>query len=150
MRKALTNQRQPNKLKPNQRKHRQHHPQHGLHIQRHPKEALVRRILLPAFRVRGFKHPAPVARRAVDLVPPAQTDEPSACDVLEVVEVDGEEQDGYDEDEDEVGGEELEAEEVDEEGCCIDLLVDCSDTGDCAERYDAAWGRTYAEEEEGE
>jgi hypothetical protein len=111
-----TNQCQPNGLQ--QCKKGQHNPQHGLHIQRHPEEALVRRILLAALGVRGLKHPAPVARRAVHLVPPAQSDQAPAGNVLEVVEVDGEEQDGDDEDEDEVAGEELQAEEVDEERCC--------------------------------
>ena len=56
-----------------------------------------------------------VARRRVDFVPPAQADEAPAGDVFEVVEVGGQEQDGDDEDEDEVGGEEK-TEEVDEEG----------------------------------
>lgn len=37
---------------------------------------------------------------SVDLVPPAQSDQPTASDVLEVVEVDGEEEEGEDEDED--------------------------------------------------
>jgi len=47
-----------------------------------------------------------IAVLRVDLVPPAQADEPAARDVLEVVEVGGQQQDGDDEDEDEVGGEE--------------------------------------------
>lgn len=85
---ALTDQRQPNKLQPNQRKHRQHNPQHRLHIQRHPKEPSIRRILLPGLWIRALKHPAPVTRCAVDLVPPAQPDEAPPGDVLEVVEVD--------------------------------------------------------------
>jgi hypothetical protein len=52
----------------------------------------------------------------IDFVPPAQSNETTAGDVFEVVEVGGEEEDGEDEDEDEVVYEE-EAEEVDEEGC---------------------------------
>ena len=47
----------------------------------------------------------------VDFVPPSQTDEAAAGDVFQVVEVDGEEEEGQDEDEDEVGDEE-DAEEV--------------------------------------
>ena len=50
----------------------------------------------------------------VDFVPPAEPHETTAGDILEVVEVGGEEEDGDDEDEDEVGGEE-EAEQVDEQ-----------------------------------
>ena len=53
----------------------------------------------------------------VDLVPPAEADEAAAGNVLDVVEVDGEEQHREDEDEDEVLGEEH-AEEVGEEGAC--------------------------------
>ena len=57
-----------------------------------------------------------VARRGVDFVPPAETNQAAAGDVFEVVEVSGEEEDGDDEDEDEGGGEDEAAEEVDEEG----------------------------------
>lgn len=109
----LTDKRQPNRLQTNHRNHSKHNPQHGLGIQRKPKEALIRRIDVARLRVRALKDPAPVARRAVDFVPPAQADEAPARNVLEVVEVDCEQQDGDDEDEDEVGGEELQAEEVD-------------------------------------
>lgn len=42
------------------------------------------------------------ARRSVYFVPPAQADEASAGDVFEVVEVGGEEEEGYYEDEDAV------------------------------------------------
>lgn len=58
-----------------------------------------------------------VARCRIDLVPPAQPDQPPAGNILEVVEVAGEEEDGDDEDQDEVGGKE-EAEKVDKEGGC--------------------------------
>ena len=58
-----------------------------------------------------------VAGLGVDLVPPAQAYEAAAGDVLEVVEVGGEQQDGDDEDEDEVGCEK-DTEQVDEEGGC--------------------------------
>lgn len=57
-----------------------------------------------------------IPRRGIDLVPPAEPDEPAAGDVLEVVEVGGEDEHGDDEDEDEARGEEPEAEEVDEQG----------------------------------
>jgi len=57
-----------------------------------------------------------VPRCGVDLVPPAEAYEAAAGDVLEVVEVGGQKEDGDDEDEDEVFGEEEAEEEVDEEG----------------------------------
>lgn len=114
----LTNKRQPDKLKANQRYNREQDPQHRLRIQRDPKEAFICSIDFPLGGIRALKHPSTVARRAVNLVPPPQPDQAPSRDVLEVVEVGGEEEDGYDEDEDEVGGEEAEAEEVNEEGCC--------------------------------
>ena len=45
-----------------------------------------------------------VAGRGVDFVPPAQADEAAAGDVLQVVEVKGEEEEGEDEDEDAMVG----------------------------------------------
>ena len=101
-----TNKRQPDKLQADQRNNSQQHPQHGLRIQREPKEALVRRIDLPGtcLWIQTLKHPATIARVGVDLVPPAQPDKAAARNVLEVVKVHGEQQDGDDEDEDEVGG----------------------------------------------
>ena len=66
---------------------------------------MVRRV------VAGLEDPVRLARRRVDFVPPAQADEAAAGDVLEVVEIDGEEQEREDEDEDEVADEEN-AEEV--------------------------------------
>jgi hypothetical protein len=113
---VLTNKRQPNKLQANQRQHSEQHPQHGLRVQRDPEEALIRRIQLPRLRVRALEHPPPIPCCGVDFVPPPQADESPPGDVLEVVEVHGEEEDGDDEDHDEVGGEEAEAEDVDEEG----------------------------------
>lgn len=56
-----------------------------------------------------------VARTGIDFVPPAQTDQASAGDVFQVVEVAGQQEDGDYEDENEVFSEEH-AEEVDEEG----------------------------------
>jgi hypothetical protein len=56
-----------------------------------------------------------VSGLSVDFVPPAEAYEAPTGDILEVVEVGCEEEDGDDEDKDEVASEE-EAEEVDEEG----------------------------------
>jgi hypothetical protein len=111
----LTNKRQPDKVQSHKRQDSQRNPQHGLRIQGDPKEALVRGIDLARRRVGALKHPAPVARRRVDFVPPAQPHEAPACNVLEVVEVHGQQQHGDDEDHDEVGGQEAEAEDVDED-----------------------------------
>ena len=111
----LTNKRQPNELQPDHRDNRQCHPQRRLTIQREPKEPLIRSIHQFPTRLirlrRGFEDPVAVSRRRVDFIPPAQPHKPPSRDVLEVVEVAGEEEDGDDEDEDEVGGEE-QAEEV--------------------------------------
>jgi len=114
----LTNKRQPDRLHTSQRHYCQYNPEYGLRIQRQPEETLIRRINVPRLWIRRLEYPAPVARLAVCLVPPAQPDQPPARNVLEVVEVDGEEEDCDDEDEHEVGGEEAQAEKIDEEGGC--------------------------------
>ncbi|KFY05729.1 hypothetical protein V492_08333 [Pseudogymnoascus sp. VKM F-4246] len=111
-RRQLTNKRQPNKLKPHHRQHRQRHPKTRLRIHSQPKKPTIRRIHHLRRRIRTLKHPLAIPRRHINFVPPPQTDETPPSDVLEVVEVGGEEEDGDDEDEHEVGGEE-EAEEVD-------------------------------------
>lgn len=56
----------------------------------------------------------------MDLIPPSQSYQSPARDVLEVIEVGGEEVNGDDEDEDVIVGEEH-AEEVDEEAGCGDV-----------------------------
>ena len=53
-------------------------------------------------RRRGLEHPRAAAGARVDLVPPPQADEPPAGDVLQVVEVGRQQEDGEDEDEDAV------------------------------------------------
>jgi hypothetical protein len=63
-----------------------------------------------------------IAGLGIRFVPPAQADEAAAGDVLQVVEVGGEQEDGDDEDKDEVGGEE-DAEEVNEEGGFYNRLL---------------------------
>ena len=52
----------------------------------------------------------------IHFVPPPQPHKPSPSDVLEVVEIGGEEEHGDDEDEDEAGREEPETEEVYQKG----------------------------------
>ncbi|KAK3208580.1 hypothetical protein GRF29_77g1131578 [Pseudopithomyces chartarum] len=146
----LTNQRQPDELEAHQGHDGEQDPQHGLGIQGNPEEALVGRILVPAALLGALKHPAAVARRGVDLVPPAQSDEAAAGDVLEVVEVGGQQEDGDDEDEDEVGGEEAQAEEVGEEGCCGEGMVSWMELWGRVGEIERERARTDAEEEKGE
>ncbi|RDW73934.1 hypothetical protein BP5796_07376 [Coleophoma crateriformis] len=96
----LTNKRQPNKHELHQGEDREADPEQGLRVEGKPEEARVGRVDDLGGRVRGFKDPVRVAGLGIDFVPPAQAHEPPAGDVLEVVEVDGEEEDGDDEDED--------------------------------------------------
>lgn len=95
-----TNERQPQELQLDQGKNKHEHPQHWLDVEGEPEEAAVGRgdDLCP--RLAALKDPVRVARLGVDLVPPAQADEAAARNVLEVVEVAGEEEDGDDEDHD--------------------------------------------------
>ncbi|RDW67836.1 hypothetical protein BP6252_09232 [Coleophoma cylindrospora] len=96
----LTNKRQPNKHELHQGQDRQADPEQRLRVEGEPEEARVGRVDDLSRRVRGFKDPVRVTGLGIDFVPPAQAHEPPAGDVLEVVEVDGEEEDGDDEDED--------------------------------------------------
>ena len=103
---SLTNKRQPKRRQLDEANQlddcddAKQDPQRGLRVQRNPEESLVGRVDLPRLRVRRLKHPFRVSCGRVDFVPPAQTHQPSARDVLEVVEVNGEEDDRDDEDED--------------------------------------------------
>ena len=111
-RSAHTNKRQPNKLQADKCYNGQQHPQHRLRIQRQPKEPLIRRIdLASSLWIQTLKDPAAVSGVGVDFVPPAESDEAASRNVLEVVEVRGEQEDCGNEDQDEVIGEE-DAEEV--------------------------------------
>jgi hypothetical protein len=98
-----TDNHQPNHAnQPHNRQDRQSDPQRRHHVHGEPEEALVRRVDGPRVGVRRLKYPVAVAGVGVDLVPPPQTDEAASSDVLEVVEVDGEEDEGEDENEDAV------------------------------------------------
>lgn len=97
----LTNQAQPDHIvEPDDRQNRQSDPQRGRQVEAQPEEPLVRRVDGAGVGVRALEDPVRVSGRGVDFVPPAQTDESAAGDVLEVVEVCGEEEEGEDEDED--------------------------------------------------
>lgn len=95
------------------------YPAHRLRIQSQPEESLVGSIDLSRIRIRRLKDPVTVTRLSVDFIPPAQTDQSSASNVLEVVEVHGQEDDCDDEDEDVVFAK-VEAEEVGQETCCFE------------------------------
>lgn len=96
----LTNKRQPHKVQPHNHQHRHHHPQHRLQVHGEPEEARVGRVDRLGARLAALKHPLRVARLGVHLVPPAEADEPPPGNVLAVVEVGREEEDGDDEDHD--------------------------------------------------
>lgn len=89
-------------------------------------------------------------RSRIDFVPPPEPHEPAPGDVLEVVEVGGEEEHGDDEDEHEARGEEPEAEEVYEEGCWERLSSRLSFTAKRAGGAGVGRGLTDAESEEEE
>lgn len=91
---------QPEELQLNQGEDEHEHPQHGLDVEGEPEEAAVGGGDDLCAGLAALKDPVGVARLGVDFVPPAQADEATAGDVLEVVEVAGEEEDGDDEDHD--------------------------------------------------
>ena len=99
----LTNKRQPHKLETYDGEDGEGDPEDGLAVDGEPEEAAVGGVDGLCAGLAALKHPLGVARGRVDLVPPAQPDEPAAGDVFQVVEVAGEEEDGDDEDEDAVG-----------------------------------------------
>lgn len=96
----LTDERQPQELQAHQRQNGHQYPQHGLQVQRQPEEAAVGRVDDLGAGLAALKHPLRVTRLGVDFIPPAEPDEAAAGNVLEVVEVAGEEEDGDDEDHD--------------------------------------------------
>ena len=95
-----THKAQPDELQPDHCNDSEGDPEERLQVERHPEESRVGGVDGSHVRVRRFKHPMAGAILSVDLVPPSQTDQPPAGDVLEVVEVRGEKKDGDDEDED--------------------------------------------------
>ena len=95
-----THKRHPRKLKAHNGQDGKQHPQGGLGVERNPEEAAVGRVDHLGARLGALKDPLGVARGRVDLVPPAEADEAPPGNVLEVVEVGGEEEDGDDEDHD--------------------------------------------------
>lgn len=99
----LTNKRQPDEHEAHERQYGQRDPQQRLDVVCQPEEAAVGGVDGLRAGLAALKHPLGVARGRVDLVPPAQPDEPAAGDVFQVVEVAGEKEDGDDEDEDAVG-----------------------------------------------
>ncbi|KAI6770131.1 hypothetical protein HG530_004760 [Fusarium avenaceum] len=78
------------------------HPQHRLDIQSKPEEAAVGRVDGLGAWLAALKHPLRVSCLSIDLVPPAQTNKATSSDVLDVVEVGGEEEDSDDKNHDPV------------------------------------------------
>lgn len=95
-----TDERQPQELEADNGEDGQEDPEDGLDVQAEPEEARVGGVDDLGSRLAALKHPLGVARGRVDLVPPAEADEAAARNVLEVVKVGGEEEDGDDEDHD--------------------------------------------------
>lgn len=98
----LTNKGQPDEHEAHEGQYRQRDPQQRLDVVGQPEEAAVGWVDDLGAGLAALEHPLGVARGRVDLVPPAQPDEPAAGDVFQVVEVAGEEEDGDDEYEDAV------------------------------------------------
>ena len=96
----LTNNAQPPPLQPHDINHSHSNPQRRLGIQRQPKEPAVRLVLVLLSAFLALENPCAIAGGGIDFVPPAEADETAAGDVFQVVEIDGEEEGGEDEDED--------------------------------------------------
>lgn len=83
----LTDEGQPHKLEAHQGQDGEGDPENGLGVDGEPEEAAVGGVDDSGVGVAALEDPAAVARGRVDLVPPAQPDQPPSGDVLEVVEV---------------------------------------------------------------
>ncbi|KUI61396.1 hypothetical protein VP1G_11268 [Cytospora mali] len=99
---AITMYIPPDEHEAHQGQYRQGDPEQRLDVVGEPEEAAVGRVDGLGPGLAALKHPLGVARGRVHLVPPAQPDESAAGDVLQVVEVGGEEEDRDDEDQDAV------------------------------------------------
>lgn len=95
-----TDEGQPQELQAHQGQDGHGDPEDGLDVEGEPEEARVGRVDDARARVATLKDPLRVARLRVHLVPPAQADEAPPGNILEVVEVGGQEEDGDDEDHD--------------------------------------------------
>lgn len=96
----LTNKGQPSELELCHGQDSHGNPQRGLDVHGEPEEATIRSVDDLGSRLAALKHPLRFAGGRIDLVPPAQTNQATASNVLEVVKVGREEQDGDDEDHD--------------------------------------------------
>ena len=113
----LTDEGKPHELEADDGEDGEGDPEDGLAVDGEPEEAAVGGVDGLGTGLAALEDPVTVAGGGVDLIPPAQTNETSAGNVLQVVEVHGQQQDGNDEDHDHVVRED-DAEEVDEEGGC--------------------------------
>ncbi|EDO02311.1 hypothetical protein SS1G_04787 [Sclerotinia sclerotiorum 1980 UF-70] len=96
----LTDQRQPNKLKPKNSHKSQPDPKQWLRVKRKPEKPAIRRVYNFGIWIRGFKNPVRVARCRIYFIPPTQSDEATTGDIFKVVEIGSEEKDSYYEDQD--------------------------------------------------
>lgn len=108
-------ERQPHEVERGDSQDGEGDPEDGLRVHGEPEEAGVGGIDDLGAGLAALEDPLAVAGRGVDLVPPPQAHEAAAGDVLEVVEVGGQQEDRDDEDEYQVFEPE-EAEKVHEEG----------------------------------
>ena len=93
-----TNDTQPNELERYDGPKCYQDPPRRLCVERNPKEPAIRLVARLAASLGRLKDPFRVAGRNVDLVPPAQSHQSPSGNVLEVVEVGGEQEAGEDED----------------------------------------------------
>ncbi|TPX11409.1 uncharacterized protein E0L32_007828 [Thyridium curvatum] len=96
----LTNKRQPDELEGDDSYDGERDPQQRLGVDGEPEEARIGGVDGLGPGLAALKDPVRVAGARVDLVPPPQSHEPASGDVLEIVEVGGEEQYRYDKDHD--------------------------------------------------
>lgn len=95
---VLTNETQPDDTdQPHNSQNSQSHPQSRCQIQAQPEEPLVRSGDGADIGVGGFKDPVGVTGSCVDFIPPAETNKSTPSNVLEVIKVGREEEEGQDE-----------------------------------------------------
>jgi hypothetical protein len=104
-----TNKGQPDELKLDNGHDCQPNPQEWLHIKRHPEEPAVCGIDGLGRWITALEYPFGIARLRINLVPPAEADQATSSNVLEVVEIGCQEQD----------------DDYKEEDADSDLLADC-------------------------
>lgn len=96
---ALTNETQPDHTdQPHNSQNGQSNPKSRCQVQAQPEETLVRGGDCADIGVGGFKDPVRVARSCVDFIPPPETNKSTSSNVLEVIKVGREKEEGQDKD----------------------------------------------------